>query len=63
MICMSLKIIFNVILPYRPRSSKWSLSPRFFPQNHLHLVYLIYGLCAHPSHSSRFVNKMTFGEE
>ena len=48
MIVMSLQIHFNVIHPHRPRAFKWFLSPIFFHQNFLQLLYIPYALCAPP---------------
>ena len=55
-----LKNNLNIILPSRPRSSKWSLSLKFPHQNspHPYTCYM-HGL----SHSSRFVTQTIFGEE
>ena len=44
MICMSLKMEFNVVPTYRPTSSKWSLSPRFFHEKQF--VTLLFPICA-----------------
>ena len=58
MMCMCQKIHFNVILPYGPRFSKWSVSLRVFHQitfapllSPIHLILL------------DFITQIIFGEE
>jgi hypothetical protein len=57
-----LKIHLNIILPYMPGSSKWSLSPRFPHQNPIYTSILPH-ICymSHPSHSSPFNHQNNIG--
>ena len=56
--------LFNVILPYRPRYSKWSLYRRFFYQKRfVPLLSPICAICPTLLFLLDFITQMRFGEE
>ena len=59
-----LKIHFNIILPYMPGSSKWSLSLRFTHQNPVYTCPLLHTCyMTRPSHCSQFNHPKNIGWE
>ena len=59
----SLRIHFNIILPFTPGTSKWYLSPRF-PHENPTYTFLLLHTCYmfRLPYCSRFITRIIFGE-
>jgi len=60
----SLRIHFNIILPFTPGTSKWYLSPRF-PHKNPTCTFLLPHTCymLSPNYCSRFITRIIFGDD